>query len=38
MERKPIAIEDFTIKPYSFFEIDWLLLTSGDFPPASTTR
>ncbi len=31
MERSPIAIEAFTVKAYSFFEIDWLLLTSGDF-------
>jgi flavin reductase (DIM6/NTAB) family NADH-FMN oxidoreductase RutF len=31
MERKPIDIKDFTIKGYSFFEIDWLLLSSGDF-------
>jgi flavin reductase (DIM6/NTAB) family NADH-FMN oxidoreductase RutF len=34
MERKPIAIEDFTIQEYRFFEIDWLLLTSGDFAAA----
>jgi flavin reductase (DIM6/NTAB) family NADH-FMN oxidoreductase RutF len=31
MERSPIAIESFTVKAYSFFEIDWLLLTCGDF-------
>ncbi len=31
MERSPIAIERFAVKPYSFFEIDWLLLSSGDF-------
>lgn len=31
MERSPIAIENFTVKAYSFFEVDWLLLTSGDF-------
>jgi len=31
MERSPIAIEKFTVKAYSFFEVDWLLLTSGDF-------
>ncbi len=31
MERKPIDIKDFTIQPYSFFEVDWLLLTSGNF-------
>jgi flavin reductase (DIM6/NTAB) family NADH-FMN oxidoreductase RutF len=31
MERKPIAIEDFTISPYHFFEDRWLLLTGGDF-------
>jgi flavin reductase (DIM6/NTAB) family NADH-FMN oxidoreductase RutF len=31
MERSPIAIERFTVKSYSFFEIDWLLLTSGDY-------
>ena len=31
MERKPIAIEDFTVKAYGLFENDWLLLTSGDF-------
>ncbi len=31
MERSPIAIEDFTVKAYRFFEIDWLLLTCGDY-------
>ncbi len=31
MERKPIAIEEFNLNAYSFFEKDWLLLTSGDF-------
>ena len=31
MERKPIAIEDFTVKAYGLFEVGWLLLTSGDF-------
>ncbi len=31
MERKPISIDEFLIRPYRFFEIDWLLLTSGDF-------
>lgn len=31
MERKAIAIEEFSVKAYRFFEIDWLLLTSGDF-------
>lgn len=31
MERKTIAIEDFNINAYSFFEKDWLLLSSGDF-------
>ncbi len=31
MERKPIAIENFTVKAYGLFEVDWLLLTSGDF-------
>lgn len=31
MERKPIAIEDFTVKAYGLFESQWLLLTSGDF-------
>ncbi len=31
MERSPIAIENFTVKAYSFFEIDWLLLSSGDY-------
>jgi flavin reductase (DIM6/NTAB) family NADH-FMN oxidoreductase RutF len=31
MERKPIAIEELAIKPYGFFEEDWLLLTCGDF-------
>ena len=31
MERKAIAIEEFNINAYSFFENDWLLLTSGDF-------
>jgi flavin reductase (DIM6/NTAB) family NADH-FMN oxidoreductase RutF len=31
MERKPIAIENFTTQGYRFFEIDWLLLSSGDF-------
>jgi flavin reductase (DIM6/NTAB) family NADH-FMN oxidoreductase RutF len=31
MERKPIDIKDFTTQGYSFFEIDWLLLSSGDF-------
>jgi flavin reductase (DIM6/NTAB) family NADH-FMN oxidoreductase RutF len=31
MERSLIAIENFTVRSYSFFEIDWLLLTCGDF-------
>jgi flavin reductase (DIM6/NTAB) family NADH-FMN oxidoreductase RutF len=31
MERNPIAIENLTLKSYSFFEIDWLLLTCGDY-------
>jgi flavin reductase (DIM6/NTAB) family NADH-FMN oxidoreductase RutF len=31
MERNPIAIENLLLRPYRFFEIDWLLLTSGDF-------
>jgi flavin reductase (DIM6/NTAB) family NADH-FMN oxidoreductase RutF len=31
MERSPIAIENLTVKAYSFFEIDWLLLTCGDY-------
>jgi flavin reductase (DIM6/NTAB) family NADH-FMN oxidoreductase RutF len=31
MERKPIVIEDLAVRPYRFFEIDWLLLTCGDF-------
>ena len=31
MERKAIAIEEFTVKPYDLFEGKWLLLTSGDF-------
>ncbi len=31
MERNPIAIENFAVKAYRFFEIDWLLLSSGDF-------
>ncbi len=31
MERKPIAIENLALKPYTFFELDWLLLTSGEY-------
>jgi len=31
MDRKPISIEKFVVRPYAFFEIDWLLLTCGDF-------
>jgi flavin reductase (DIM6/NTAB) family NADH-FMN oxidoreductase RutF len=31
MERSPIAIEHLTVKSYSFFEVDWLLLTCGDY-------
>lgn len=31
MERKAIAIEDFTVKAYGLFEVQWLLLTSGDY-------
>jgi flavin reductase (DIM6/NTAB) family NADH-FMN oxidoreductase RutF len=31
MERNPIAIEDFTVKVYGLFEMQWLLLTSGDY-------
>ncbi len=34
MERKAIAIEEFSIKPYDLFEGQWLLLTSGDFRAA----
>jgi len=31
MERKAIDIEEFDIQSFSFYEKDWLLLTSGDF-------
>jgi flavin reductase (DIM6/NTAB) family NADH-FMN oxidoreductase RutF len=31
MERRPIDIKSFAVKPYSFYEVDWLLLTCGDF-------
>lgn len=31
MNLHPIPIEDFLIKPYGLFEMQWLLLTSGDF-------
>ncbi|RPJ43763.1 MAG: flavin reductase family protein, partial [Chloroflexi bacterium] len=31
MERSPIAIENLSVKSYSFFEIDWLLLACGDY-------
>ena len=31
MERKPIDIHNLTIRSYSLFEVQWLLLTSGDF-------
>lgn len=31
MDRQPIAIEEFSAPFYRFFELDWLLLTSGDF-------
>lgn len=31
MDRKPISIEAFAVRPYTFFDKDWLLLTSGDF-------
>ncbi len=31
MERKPIDIKNFTTKAYGLFEVNWLLLTSGDF-------
>jgi flavin reductase (DIM6/NTAB) family NADH-FMN oxidoreductase RutF len=31
MDRSPIAIEKFTVRPYGLFEVDWLLLTSGDY-------
>ena len=35
MERKPIAIENFTVKAYGLFEVQWMLLTSGDFSARS---
>jgi len=31
MERKPIDINDVILQFYRFLEVDWLLLTSGDF-------
>lgn len=31
MTRNPIPIEDFTVQAYSIWEIDWFLLTCGDF-------
>jgi flavin reductase (DIM6/NTAB) family NADH-FMN oxidoreductase RutF len=31
MELKQINIEDFTVKAYGLFEVQWMLLTSGDF-------
>jgi flavin reductase (DIM6/NTAB) family NADH-FMN oxidoreductase RutF len=31
MTRISIPIEDFTVQAYSIWEIDWFLLTSGDF-------
>lgn len=31
MERSPIAIENFTVKAYGLFEVNWMLLTAGDF-------
>lgn len=31
MERKPIRVEDLTVKAYSLWEEQWLLLSSGDF-------
>ncbi len=31
MERSPIAIDKLTIQAYGLFEVQWLLLTSGDF-------
>ncbi len=31
MERSPIAIENFTVQSYGLFEVQWLLLTAGDF-------
>lgn len=30
MERRPIDIEAFTVNAYRLFEVEWLLLTSGD--------
>lgn len=31
MERSPIAIESLTVQSYGLFEVQWLLLTAGDF-------
>jgi hypothetical protein len=38
MNRKPIAIETFTIQPQNLFDGQWMLLTSGDSPPATSTE